>query len=187
MIELAAAAAVLVEPMLDGRCDDHVEIAQTMAVDAGATVYIRQTKDHVWLCFGVPEGSYATLDLRIEAPRLAAPLNLHASAQLGEWAADDPDAAPKDGSSPAWWRGMDGWWGSVTPFNGMTTAPDGRRVNFRTVRGRELQLSKRRFGLGEWKLAATLSDVAGPGGEQISVRWPSSDPYRLKVGAGAYW
>lgn len=181
MIELVAAAAALVEPMLDGRCDDHVEIAQTIAADAGATVYVRQTKDHVWLCFAVPEGSYGTLDLRIEAPHLAKPLNLHASAQLGEWTADDAEAAPKDGSSPVWWRNVDGWWGSVTPFNGMRTTPEGRQINFRTVRGRELQLSKRRFGLGEWKLAATISDVAGPGEERVSVRWPQSGNFTLKV------
>ena len=182
MIALAApAAAALVEPMLDGRCDDHAEIAQTIAADAGATVYVRQTEDHVWLCFAVPEGSYGTLDLRIEAPRLRQALNLHASAQLGEWPADDPEAAPKEGSSPVWWRNVDGWWGSVTPFNGMRTTPEGRQINFRTVRGRELQLSKRRFGLGEWKLAATISDVAGPGGGAVSVRWPISGNFTLKV------
>ena len=181
MIELAAAAAVLVEPVLDGRCDDHVEISQTMAAIGGTTVYVRQTKDHLWLCFAVPEGSYATLDLRIEAPRLPKAMNLHASAQLGQWAADDPEAAPKDGSSAIWWRNIDGWWASVTPFNGMAATPEGQRVNFRTVRGREMQLSKRRFGLGEWKLVATISDVAGPNDERISVRWPAAGQFGLKV------
>jgi hypothetical protein len=181
VIELLAAAAALVDPILDGRCGDHVGIAQTMAVDGGATAYVRQTKDHVWLCFAVPEGSYGTLDLRIEAPHLRQALNLHASAQLGEWAADDPRATPKDGSSEIWWRGIDGWWGSVTPFNGMATTAKGPRINFRTVRGRELQLSKRRFGLGEWKMAATISDVAVPGREPISVRWPQAGNYKLKV------
>jgi hypothetical protein len=181
VIELVAAAAALVEPMLDGKCGDHVEIAQTMAADGGTTVYVRQTKDHVWLCFAVPEGSYGTLDLRIEAPQLPNALNLHASAQLGEWLADDPAAAPKDGSSAIWWRNIDGWWASVTPFNGMATTPEGRRVNFRTVRGREMQLSKRRFGMGEWKLVATISDVAGPTDERISVRWPAAGQFGLKV------
>lgn len=158
-----------------------VQIAQTLAADGGTTIYVRQTKDHVWLCFAVPDGSYGTLDLRVETPRLAKALNLHASAQLGEWPADDTSAAPKDGSSPLWWRGVDGWWGSVTPFNGMVTTPEGRSLNFRTVSGRELQLSKRRFGAGEWRLVATISDVALPDGKQISVRWPRSGHFTLKV------
>ena len=180
MIELAAAAAVLVEPMLDGRCGDHVEIAQTMAVDGGVTAYVRQTKDHVWLCFALPPDSHGTTDLRIEAPSLVAALNIHASAQLGEWAADDPDSAPKDGASPIWGN-ADGWWANVVPFGGLITTPEGRRANYRTIPGREIQLSKRRFGSGEWKLAATVSDVAAPGGGQISVRWPASGQFTLKV------
>ena len=178
---MVVAAAALVEPMLDGSCDDHVEIAETRAADGGVTVYVRQTKDHLWLCFAMPEGSYGTLDLRVEAPKLPQALNLHASAQLGEWPADVPDAAPKDGSSALWWRDVNGWWGSVTPFNGMTATPEGRRVNFRAVRGRELQLSKRRFGAGEWKIVATISDVAAPDDKRISIRWPVSGHFTLKV------
>lgn len=180
MIELAAAAAALVEPMLDGRCDEHVEIANTYAVDAGVTAYVRQTKDHVWLCFTLPPDSHGTTDLRVEAPKLAKALNIHASAQLGEWAADDPDSAPKDGASPIWGK-VDGWWANVVPFGGLTTTPEGRQVNYKTIPGRELQLSKRRFGRGEWKLVATISDVAAAGNERISVRWPSSGQFALEV------
>ena len=180
MIELIAAAAALVEPMLDGRCDDHFEIARTWAVDGGVTAYLRQTADHVWLCFALPPDSHGTTDLRIEAPALPAALNIHASAQLGEWAADDPGAAPKDGASPIWGK-ADGWWANVVPFGGLITTPDGRRASYKAIPGREMQLSKRRFGSGEWKLVATISDVAGPGEERISVRWPASSHFALKV------
>lgn len=178
---ITAAAAAFAEPMLDGRCDDHVEAAPTHAAGEGVTAYVRQTDEHVWLCFAVPEGSYATLDLRVEAPGLAKPMNLHASAQLGEWVTDDPAAAPKDGSSEIWWRDVAGWWGSTTPFNGMATTAAGRQINFRTVRGREMQLSKQRFGSGEWKLVATLSDVAVPGKDPVTIRWPASGEFALKV------
>ena len=180
MIELVAAAAALVEPMLDGRCGDHVEIAETRPVSGGVTAFVRQTKDHVWLCFALPPDSHGTTDLRIEAPALREPLNIHASAQLGEWAADDPNAAPRDGSSPIWGK-VDGWWANVVPFGGLIATAEGRRVNYKAIPGRELQLSKRRFGLGEWRLVATISDVAATGNERVSVRWPKSGHFTLKV------
>ena len=171
--------------MLDGRCDDHAQAVRAQPIGDGAAAYARQTADHVWLCFAVPDGSYASLDLRIETPALARPLNLHASAQLGEWAADEPGAAPANGSSESWWKGVDGWWASTTPFNGSIATPEGRRTNFRTVRGREVQLSKRRFGLGLWKVSAVISDVAVPGGGRVSVKWPASGQAVLTVGSGA--
>ena len=177
---LAGLAAALFEPMLDGRCDDHVEGARAIAADGGVTAYVRQTRDFVWLCFAVPEGSYATLDLRLEAPGLPKPANLHASAQLGEWIADDPASAPDSASSPIWWRNIDGWWASTTPFNGMAATADGPRPNFRPVRGREIQLSKRRFGHGEWRVAATISDVASEP-DSVTVRWPRSGSFSIDV------
>ena len=184
---LAGLAVAISEPVLDGRCDDHFEVARAIPADGGVTVFVRETREFVWLCFAVPEGSYASLDLRLEAPGLPKPTNLHASAQLGEWVADDPDSAPKNGSSPVWWRDIDGWWASTTPFNGMTATPDGPRPNFRPVPGREMQLSKRRFGHGEWTMVATISDVAA-GQESVTVRWPRSGRFSLKVaqGAGSY-
>lgn len=184
---LVGLAAAIAEPALDGRCDDHGEVGEAIAAEGGVTVYVRQTRDFVWLCFAVPEGSYATLDLMLDAPGLPRPLNLHASAQLGEWIADDPDLAPKNASSPIWWRNIDGWWASTTPFNGMTATLDGLRPNFRTVRGREMQLSKRRFGNGEWAMVAAISDVAA-GQDRITVRWPRSGRFSLQVehGAGSY-
>ena len=171
--------------MLDGRCDDHAQAVREQPIGDGAAAYARQTEDHVWLCFAVPDGSYASLDLRIETPGLARPLNLHASAQLGEWPADEPGAAPANGSSEAWWKGVEGWWANTTPFSGSVATPEGRRINFRTVRGREVQLSKRRFGIGPWKVSAVISDVAVPGGERRSVRWPASGQAVLTVGSGA--
>jgi hypothetical protein len=54
-------------------------------------------------------------------------------------------------------------------------------VNYKAIPGRELQLSKRRFGSGEWRLVATISDVAATGNEKVSVRWPESGHFTLKV------
>ena len=88
--------------------------------------------------------------------------------------------APKDGASPIWGK-VEGWWANVVPFGGLITTPEGRQVNYKAIPGREMQLSKQRFGRGEWKLVATISDVAVPAGERISVRWPVSGHFTLKV------
>ena len=83
------------EPMLDGRCDDHASEAGPVALASGLTLYLRQTRDHVWLCYTAPPDSYAIADLRIESPDLERALNLHASAQLGEWLSDDRRPFPR--------------------------------------------------------------------------------------------
>lgn len=177
----AAQNAATAEPMLDGRCEEHRAAGvQPQPVGNGVTAYLRQTANHVWLCFDVPQGSYAPLDLRLEAPRLQRAINLHASAQLGEWDADDPSAAPADSASPLWWK-VEGWWANTIVFNGMTDTPQGRRARFRFAEGREIQFSKDRFGRGTWRLSADIMNVAGPDGEMISLRWPSAGTVTLEV------
>ncbi|HEV2567258.1 hypothetical protein [Sphingomonas sp.] len=167
-------AATSAEPMLDGRCDDHA--GTPVLTDKGVGVRLTQTRDHVWLCLTAPVGSWSAVDLRIEAPGLTEPLNLHASAQLGEWAAGRTDAAPRDAQSPVWWNNR-GWAGSVSRFNGMEAG----RVRFKPVEGRELQLAKARFGRGTWRLALDVNGVAGPDGKTGSVRLPATGTLALRV------
>jgi hypothetical protein len=175
---LAAIAAVAIEPMLDGRCDEYRPGAQAIELDHGVRLHLAQTRDHVWLCFSVPEGSYGTLDLRVESPQLANAMNLHASAQLGEWAADDPAAAPKNAQDPLWGR-VHGWWANVVGFEGISETPEGPQVSYRTLTAREIQLSKARFDRGEWLLLATLSDIAVPEGQASTVRWPAKGAAKI--------
>lgn len=99
-------------------------------------------------------------------------MNLHASAQLGEWAADDPAAAPKNSLDPLWGQ-VHGWWANVVQFKGIAETASGRHASYRTLTGREIQLSKARFGRGKWRLSATLSDIALPGGKATTIRWPT--------------
>lgn len=176
---LVAVAAAAIEPMLDGECDEYSP-AVGQASAGQVSGFVRETRDHVWICFGVPEGSYASVDLRLEAPKLKSALNLHASAQLGEWAADDPAAAPTSANGQGWWNAA-GWWASTTPFNGSIATPQGRQINFRTVRGREFQLSKVRFGRGTWRLSAALADVRTGPDRNGEARWPAAGSYRLTV------
>ena len=169
-----------VEPMLDGSCDDHEGGDSRFQPGANVRAFVHQTRDHVWLCFAVPEGSFATLDVRIEAPALREPLNLHASAQLGEWPADDRSAAPAGPDSPLWWK-IRGWRANTTPFNGTVRTAGNLQVRFRPVIGREVQLSKSRFGKGQWRISATLSDIARPEGGSAEVRWPQEGSARVEV------
>ena len=170
-------AAAIVEPLLDGRCDDH---GAPVLVSEGVALRITQTRDHVWLCLTAPPASWSVVALRLEAPRLAEPLNLHASAQLGEWAADRVDAAPRDAQSPIWWNNR-GWAGSVSRFNGMDRTADSARARFKPVEGRELQLGKARFGRGNWQMVLTVDGIAAPNGATKTVRLPPTGKLPLRV------
>lgn len=177
MIELVAAAAALVEPMLDGRCDDHIEIAQTIAAGPDITLYLRPTRDHVWICFTAPEGSFATVDVEVETPALGKALNLHASAQLGEWDLSDPEAAPKTPTDERWWK-ISGWTGTTNRFR---PAADGQRLEFLPAAARELQISKARFGRGEWRIKLKIAGLKEGDGTRGRLSWPTTGRYTLKV------
>jgi hypothetical protein len=110
----------------------------------------------VWMCFQMPDGSYGSVDLRIKGPGMDAAVNLHASAQLGEWRVDKPEDAPRDANSDKWWK-VSGWWATTTRFNGMAGSGGPR---FLPGPGRELQIAKAKFGRGEWDIRIEINDVA---------------------------
>jgi hypothetical protein len=79
----------IIPPMIDGRCEEYNGLNATQVkMDEAVTLHVYQSKHFVWLCYDYPEGSYGTLDLRVEAPGLKEAMNLHISAQLGDWPAD---------------------------------------------------------------------------------------------------
>lgn len=162
-------------PLLDGRCDEYAALgAARHAVVPGVDLFVFQDAHYVWLCYTLPADTFGALDLVLAAPTLAAPLNLHVSAQLGEWPAGDPAATPKDASSAAWWN-QRGWSALPVPFNG--TKPDGA-IQFRPTPGRELQLGKVRFGRGAWTLRLRIYGVGANGGE---ASFPVSGDHPLAV------
>lgn len=99
-----------------------------MAQGEGIVVQMFQDEAYVWLCYPVPEDSYGTLDLVVDAPGLDEPVNLHVSAQLGEWRAGHRDEAPQGADSDAWWR-VEGWWSNAVFWNGTRETDDGPRPN----------------------------------------------------------
>ena len=173
-------------PLLDGDCGEYAGLAQAKhRVSDDVALYVFQDHDYVWFCYTLPTSSFGMADLTVAAPALNKPLNLHVSAQLGEWPADEPDAAPAGPDSPQWWN-HSGWSGTTVPFNGAKAALDDAGkpkvdYNFRMTRARELQLSKQRFGRGEWRWHIDIRNVADRKGGQVSLRFPKQGEQTLKV------
>ena len=173
-------------PLLDGACDEYPALAASKHRIAGdVDLYLFQDRDYVWLCYTLPENSFGMADLTLAAPGLPGKLNLHVSAQLGEWPADEPDAAPASADSGKWWNHR-GWSGTTVPFNGASASldADGKPkldYNFRRTRAREMQLSKARFGRGEWRWHIDIRNVADGKGGQRSLRFPVKGDLALEA------
>ena len=195
----AAACAMLVagtassqetaQPFFDGLCDEYAAMGvPAHSLGAGVELYVHGGPETVWLCYTLPPDSYGTLDLYISTPALADPLNLHVSAQLGEWRAGHRDEGPHGASSPLWWK-IDGWYSNAASFNGSVDTDDGRRPNFLASAGRELALQRSRFGSGEWRLRFQIGAVQLPDGERITVQFPSAESgeeyFLINVGPGS--
>jgi len=175
---LAAQGAVGAEPMLDGDCSDHKAAVQAIPVRPGVDLFIRDTADHVWLCFTAPPESFATADVELQSPGLTTPLNLHASAQLGEWNSLDPSAAPERPTDERWWK-ISGWTGTTNRFR---PAGNGQRLEFFPAPARELQMSKARFGRGEWRIKLRIAGLKDGNGTRGEISWPADGrAYRLSV------
>jgi hypothetical protein len=176
---VAAAGAAPAYPLLDGSCAEYEALGATrVRVDQDVMLLSFQDADYVWFCFKLPSGSYGTLDLQIRAAGMEAALNLHVSAQLGEWRADRSDEAPKDANSDKWWK-VSGWWANTLRFNGVEKG--GPR--FLTGQDRELQISKAKFGRGDWDVRAEINDIAAGDDSFRTVRLPARphDTFTLKV------
>lgn len=145
-----------------------------VAEGGGIPVFLFQDAHYVWLCYALPDESYGTLDLVVDSPKLAEPINLHVSAQLGEWPAGHPGEAPQEAESDRWWK-VHGWWSNAVSWNGVRETDQGPRANFRASEGRELQLSKTRFGSGTWRLRFSIDNVRNADAGMKQVVIPSED------------
>lgn len=171
----AAQADATQYPLLDGQCDEYRRIgAEVLAEGDDISVLLFQDADYVWLCYALPDESYGTLDLVVDSPGLADPINLHVSAQLGEWRVNHPGDVPQNAESDHWWK-VRGWWSNAVSWNGVRETDQGPRPNFQASEGRELQLSKTRFGKGAWQLSFSIGGVRHADGGTKRVVLPSQD------------
>jgi hypothetical protein len=169
-------------PLVDGNCEEYSRLrAKKVAISNEIDLYLYQDKYYVWLCYTYPDGSFATADLTLKTHALPSRLNLHVSAQLGEWPADKPELAPKDAESDQWWNAR-GWTANTVWINGMDRSGDTPRYRFKNAKAREMQLSKRRFGKGNWLLKLEVRRVKGPDGKFYDAVFPkTAESYVLKV------
>lgn len=168
-------------PLLDADCEEYPGLGAKV-VDAAkdVTLFAFETDHFVYLCASLPEESLGTADLVLATPSLPSPINLHVSAQIGEWFVNDPDSAPQTADSDRWWR-VEGWYAPTVRLNGFEETQNGRRPRFIPSAGREWQISKARFGAGEWRLKLTLNQVRGPDGATMSVTLPENGEATLAV------
>ena len=155
----AAALAAPAPPLVDGDCTDYkLPGARSTAIAPGIELHVAEDDHFVWFCYTFPAGSMAQLDMTLKTPRLAQALNLHVSAQLGEWPAGRADLAPASPDSDMWWN-TQGWTANTLRVNGMDTSGPAPRYRWKHTPGRELQLSKQRFGSGRWEFALAIHQI----------------------------
>lgn len=169
-------------PLVDGDCDEYARLkAKRIIVSKDITLHLYQDKYYVWMCYSYPDESFATVDLKLKTPTQPEPLNLHVSAQLGEWLADKPELAPKTPESDLWWNAK-GWTANPVWINGTDRSSDKPRYRFKNAKAREIQLSKRRFGRGEWLFSMEIRRVKGGDGKFYDVVFPKAGEfYSLKA------
>ena len=174
-------AQTSVPPLVDGKCQEYEGLAATVLdLDHGVKLHIYQNEHYVWLCYCYQPGSYGTLDLVLAAPELDRPLNLHVSAQLGEWPANPLEAAPKNPESDKWWN-HEGWTANEIWPNGTDRSGEAPRPKFKNADARELQISKARFGKGDWKMKFNIRALRTTSG-MANLTFPAGDEsYILKV------
>lgn len=166
-------------PLVDGDCGEYATLgARVEDMGEGVVLHAYRNRDATWFCYTLPEGSFGGLDLRVDSDALPEPLNLHVSAQLGEWPAERPGLAPEGPASARWWN-HHGWTAHWVRFNGMDADATPPRPRFRTGGARELQLAHPRFGEGEWRLVFQLQRVRGADGSFVDLRFPEEGAYRL--------
>jgi len=180
-IGLISHAQTAAPPLVDGKCQEYEGLsAQVIELDHGVKLHFYQNQHYVWICYCYQEGSYGTLDLQVEAPGLDEPLNLHVSAQLGEWPVNKPEEQPQDPLSDKWWNHV-GWTANEIWPNGIDRSGERAQPQFKNAKARELQLSKARFGRGEWKLKFNIRALRTTNG-MANLNFPEgNDPHILQV------
>ena len=173
----------LAPPLVDGSIEDYLRLGVTpINLEKEVNLYFYQDQHYVWIAYDYLDGSFGTLDLVIESPNLNGPLNIHVSAQIGEWPVDSPELAPDNPESDRWWN-HNGWYANEVWSNGTDRSGDTPRPKFKNGQARELQLSKERFGRGVWKIKMNIRAILDSNGNRSNHQFPKDDqPYILRAG-----
>ncbi len=158
-------------PLVDGRIEDFQKLGvEPVQIDENVDLYLYQNDHNVWLAYTYPDGSYGTCDLYLSTEKLEEPVNLHVSAQLGQWPANSPEMAPDVPNSDQWWN-HDGWYANEIWPNGFVMMDGLREMNFKNATAREFQFTKEKFGRGTWKMRFDIRAIKTTDGMK-SIRYP---------------
>jgi len=169
-------------PIVDGfNSEFNLLEASKYPISESVMIQIYQNDHFVWISYNVPEGSYGIMDMILEAPNLNNPINLHVSAQVGEWPANQPELAPKVPESEKWGI-TKGWTGNALWFKKMDSTGTEPELVFKSAPARELQLSKTHFGKGNWKFSIEIRAIKGTDGAFENLKFPNnSEKFDLEV------
>lgn len=164
--------------MVDGKNTEYQQLGiAPIALSDDVNLYIFQNDAYVWLSYDYPEGSYGTINMTVKTEKVVEALNLHVSAQLGEWKVGDETNIPKTPDSDLWWE-IEGWTANPLWVNGIdTTTYDTTEFNFKNAEIRELQLSKERFGRGKWEINMKINAIKGKDGKFYAIDFPKEEEY----------
>lgn len=159
--------------LLDGRCEgDEWRLASRTPLRDGMELLLQQNDTHVLLCATLPPDSYGTMDLFVGSRTSPLPINLHASAQVGE-------RQRATTGWPEWVFGNQRGWYSPPVALSRATVVDGRaQLAFGAVPAREVAIEKTKFGSGPWRMMLQLRAL-GPdkrGTLQFPAAASSDDP-----------
>jgi hypothetical protein len=82
--------------------------------------------------------------------------------------------------SDRWWK-VHGWWSNAVSWNRMQETEQCTHPNFQACEGRELQLSKSRFGRGIWRLKLSIGSARDAGGGMKWVVIPPKEQEQIVV------
>jgi hypothetical protein len=179
LLLICCAGSCAAAPLLDGDCSDHRAAGVVpLSLADGVDLYVRQHDGQLWLCTTLSPGDFGTLDLQLFTPKHPQGVNLHVSAQLGQWPLNDPGQAPTRANSPLWWNHR-GWSGTTLRFNGLVEENGQRTPRLLPGPARELQIDIQHFGPGEWRMALQFSQLGG----QPILRYPAegAQPTQLVI------
>lgn len=164
--------------MIDGRAEEYSQLSVEPIVLADeVNLYVYQNAHYVWLAYDYPPGSYGTLDMHLLTETLATPLNLHVSAQLGQWTVGDTLSRPQTPTSDRWWNHI-GWISNPLWANGIDTLTyTVPQYNLKNGEAREIQLSKAHFGRGIYKVRLYVNAIKDRDGHFYSLVYPSDSTY----------
>ena len=149
--------------MIDGRFRaEEWHDAARQAVSGAADIYFKQADEFVFICIHFLQGRFGLVDLYV-AEGGAPPVNLHASAKLGERVLQGATWSP--------WM----WWNNVEWVANVSRVESLQAGTFLPEEVRTFQIRRSRFGGQRWRVFFVLTSLMAEGQETIAFPSQTND------------